>query len=229
MGRYSSAKAYGDNNAQMRSISYEQASGSAKDKPGSVSVEKVHNPYGSTAGAGSGEFHVYRHARAREAERWKQLNEEEKEKMQDKEYQDKLAQDKIEEEQRTERRRRKRQRQKEAKLKKKNLKISGVNLTSGEKKDQAEVEEDEFTYVATSRQIIENAPEAKINAVERTKEIPENEAKRVDEGLVNKARLSASESVPVDATAFPNDGSFVELMKKKLTQKGGEKQSPEDL
>ena len=49
-------------------------------------TEKVVNPYGSTAGAGSGEFHVYRHARARELSRWKQLDKEEQEQLLDKEF-----------------------------------------------------------------------------------------------------------------------------------------------
>jgi hypothetical protein len=37
---------------------------------------QVVNPYGSTAGAGSGEFHVSRHARSREMMRIQQLDEE---------------------------------------------------------------------------------------------------------------------------------------------------------
>ena len=52
----------------------------------SVKAEKVNNPYGSTAGAGSGDFHVYRHARAREAERWKLMNAEEREKSLEEQY-----------------------------------------------------------------------------------------------------------------------------------------------
>ena len=48
------------------------------------------NPYGSTAGAGSGEFHVYRHARAREMMRTQELDEEEAKLHADKEFHTKL-------------------------------------------------------------------------------------------------------------------------------------------
>jgi len=226
MGRYSSAKAYGDNTAQMRSISYEQASGSAKDKPGSVTAEKVHNPYGSTAGAGSGEFHVYRHARAREAERWKQINEEEKEKMLDKEYQEKLAKNTTEEEQKIERRRRKRQRAKEAKLKKKNLKISGVNLSGEEEKEKAENEDDEFTYIPISNKIAD--ARATIDKIP-SKEKLDEESKAVGEAPIKKVCVGDAESKPIDASLFPNDGSFLELMKKKLAKSEGDKQPLKDL
>ena len=56
MGRYSSVQAYADSNSNMRSVSYEQATGSSEVKKGAVKAEKVSNPYGSTAGAGSGEY-----------------------------------------------------------------------------------------------------------------------------------------------------------------------------
>jgi hypothetical protein len=70
MGRYSTVQSYADNSQNARSTAYEQERGS-----GSVKTEKVVNPYSSVAGAGSGEFHVYRHARAREQERLKRLDE----------------------------------------------------------------------------------------------------------------------------------------------------------
>lgn len=148
MGRYSSVQAYADNNANMRSIPYDQAVGSAEAKAGPVTAEKVNNPYGSTAGAGSGDFHVYRHARAREAERWKQMNQEEREKELEDEYQKKLEANRMEEEQRTAQRRKKRQRHKEAKLKKKNLALSGIIL-----KEQQDIalpvgaQDDAFAYI----------------------------------------------------------------------------------
>ncbi len=113
--------------------------------PSSVTAEKVNNPYGSTAGAGSGDFHVYRHARAREAERWKQMNQEEREKELEDEYHKTLEANQMEEDQRTAQRRKKRQRQKEAKLRKKNLALSGINLTEQQDMDP-EAQDDEFTY-----------------------------------------------------------------------------------
>eukprot|EP00581_Thalassiosira_minuscula_P007891 CAMPEP_0183706772 /NCGR_PEP_ID=MMETSP0737-20130205/3521_1 /TAXON_ID=385413 /ORGANISM="Thalassiosira miniscula, Strain CCMP1093" /LENGTH=136 /DNA_ID=CAMNT_0025934275 /DNA_START=110 /DNA_END=516 /DNA_ORIENTATION=+ len=136
MGRYTTVQAYADNNPNMRAVDYAQATGtaaaasassgpaSAADR-GPVVAEKVDNPYGSTAGAGSGEFHVYRHARAREMARWKKINADEAEMKAEEEFQQKLAQDTRAEEDKTEKRRRKRERAKEAKRRKKNMKLGG--------------------------------------------------------------------------------------------------------
>jgi Protein of unknown function (DUF1168) len=125
----------------------------------SVKAEKVDNPYGSTAGAGSGDFHVYRHARAREAERWKQMNEEEREKSLEEQYKKTLETYQTEAEQRTAQRRRKRQRLKEAKLKKKNLELSGINLKN---RDDSDIMDDEFTYTPlTEQKAFEAAEEQK--------------------------------------------------------------------
>mmetsp|Transcript_34746 Transcript_34746/g.68362 ORF Transcript_34746/g.68362 Transcript_34746/m.68362 type:complete len:260 (-) Transcript_34746:86-865(-) len=90
MGRYTTVQTFADNNPSMRSIPYDQAAGKAPapptdpsadasapataKKPGRVIVERVVNPYGSTAGAGSGEFHVYRAARAREQTRLRAMD-----------------------------------------------------------------------------------------------------------------------------------------------------------
>lgn len=131
------------------------------------------NPYGSTAGAGSGDFHVYRHARAREAERWKKLNEEEKQEELDREFEAKRKADETEEDRKTAQRRAKRQRQKEAKLRKKNMKLSGIAASVATSENKAAEDDSEFTYTP---------------AVEQ-------------------------KTAPVE---FVNDGSFLEMMKKKL-------------
>ena len=52
-------------------VSPTTAAAAASSRP--VRAEKVVNPYSSTAGAGSGEFHVYRHSRAREMARLKAI------------------------------------------------------------------------------------------------------------------------------------------------------------
>ena len=72
------------------------------------------------------EFHTYRHARAREMDRWKQIDEQETLERLEREFQDKLDKDHQEITAKTDKNRKKRQRQKEAKLRKKNLKLSGV-------------------------------------------------------------------------------------------------------
>jgi Protein of unknown function (DUF1168) len=99
------------------------------------------NPYGSAAGAGSGEFHVYRHARSRELERMETLKESEEEAKRDEEFQKMMEKNRQEDMERTEKLRKKRQRQKEAKQRKKNLTKVGVVLTTG-----FEEEEEDFAY-----------------------------------------------------------------------------------
>eukprot|EP00947_MAST-08B_sp_MAST-8B-sp1_P001705 g1705.t1 len=80
MGRYTTVQTYSDNNPNAPVQSYEQATGGGRDysKEGEPSQKKlavqdkvdvVDNVSGSTAGAGSGEFHVYRAQRRREYER----------------------------------------------------------------------------------------------------------------------------------------------------------------
>jgi len=160
--------------------------------------EKVVNPYGSTAGAGSGEFHVYRHARAREMERIKGLEEEEREELLDQNYNETLTQYKTQQEERTEKRRRKRKRQKEAKLRRKNLKLAGVNPHVEEEEENG-VHKEEFTYV------------------------PVNGKVKDDEDGGGKKETTKDETVPTKLP-FANDGSFLEQMKKRLAAEQEAKQ-----
>jgi len=153
MGRYTTVQAYADKSAGMRSISYEQATSASTSTTAAndndfVRPEKVENPYGSTAGAGSGNFHVYRHARAREKERLKQMDDNEYEQKIEADFQQKVEQNAREDELKTEKNRKKRQRAKEAKRRKKNLKLSGVDTQSNDKSSpDIVVDEDEFHYV----------------------------------------------------------------------------------
>ena len=80
MGRYTTVQTYSDTNPMVVKLPYDEAAknssaaaleaglGSADtDKHGAgYTVEKVNNVMGSTAGAGSGDFHHYRHTRRRE-------------------------------------------------------------------------------------------------------------------------------------------------------------------
>ncbi|XP_033904445.2 PRKR-interacting protein 1 homolog [Acipenser ruthenus] len=78
--------------------------------------EFVRDVMGSSAGAGSGEFHVYRHLRRREYQRQECMDTmSEKQKM-DKEYQEKLQKNNQATAEKTAKRRKKRQKLKEKKL-----------------------------------------------------------------------------------------------------------------
>jgi hypothetical protein len=224
MGRYTSVQAYADNNANVRSIPYDQATGADKIKddkdgsgkeikPGAVTTEKVSNPYGSTAGAGSGEFHVYRHARAREAARWKALDASEQQALEQQQFQEQVKLTHNEEAEKTARRRKKRQREKEAKQRKKHLKAAGISTTVED--DSKNAGDGEFTYIPEKDQ-----QDKKDAASEDT---PNDDSSAEDPTKKSSDSAAASATSPMED--IPNDGSFLELMKKKLEaeQRGKQK------
>eukprot|EP00536_Pseudo-nitzschia_multiseries_P017868 jgi/Psemu1/161269/gw1.1889.10.1 len=140
MGRFTSVQIVSDNNSNNRTITYEQAKGgssntdnnnadnnsNSNNSSNKLVTEKVVNPYGSTSGAGSGEFHVYRHARARELARWNALDEDAKRTRELREFEEKRSADRNEAETKASKNRRKRQREKDAKRRKKHLKAAGI-------------------------------------------------------------------------------------------------------
>mmetsp|Transcript_8980 Transcript_8980/g.21853 ORF Transcript_8980/g.21853 Transcript_8980/m.21853 type:complete len:226 (+) Transcript_8980:103-780(+) len=221
MGRYTTVQAYADNNPNMRAVDYAQATGTAaassssgKDAApaatanrGPVVTEKVDNPYGSTAGAGSGEFHVYRHARAREMARWKKINADEAEMKAEDEFRTKIAHDTNVEEEKTEKRRRKRERAKEAKRRKKNMKLGGVGGGMADEVDGGAAEEFEYTPVAAS-EISQGALQSDDKVSGDEKAVPE---KKDEESSDRKSPPEENGKLP-----FANDGSFLERMKKEL-------------
>ncbi|KAG9322509.1 hypothetical protein KVV02_001251 [Mortierella alpina] len=73
----------------------------------------VKNVQGSSAGAGSGEFHVYRAGRRREYARLKNMELESKEQRELREHEEKMQAKKAEDEEKTEKNRTKRQRRKQ--------------------------------------------------------------------------------------------------------------------
>jgi len=153
MGRYSTVQAYADNNTGVRKVPYEQAAAAASSSSGdnkqqaaaAPRPEKVVNPYGSTAGAGSGEFHVYRHARNREMQRQKLMELSAAEQEAEEKFRQEMEANQQWEEERTAKRRRKRERQKNAKKRKQNLAKAGILDTTdgGGNAAAASVNEDE--------------------------------------------------------------------------------------
>uniref|UniRef100_A0A8C8SEI1 PRKR interacting protein 1 n=1 Tax=Pelusios castaneus TaxID=367368 RepID=A0A8C8SEI1_9SAUR len=107
--------------------------------------EFVRDVMGSSAGAGSGEFHVYRHLRRREYQRQDFMDAMAEKQKLDEEYQKKLEKNKIIAEEQTAKRRRKRQKLKEKKLlaKKSKLEQKKNQEESDQSQEQQTSEEDD--------------------------------------------------------------------------------------
>ncbi|XP_041831124.1 PRKR-interacting protein 1 homolog [Melanotaenia boesemani] len=99
--------------------------------------EFVRDVMGSSAGAGSGEFHVYRHLRRREYQRQDFLDKLAEHHDKDVKYIDKVEQNKLAAEERTAKRRKKRD-----KLKKKKLLAKKAKLEAKSKKEDADKSSD---------------------------------------------------------------------------------------
>lgn len=219
MGRYSSVQAFADNHTGVQKVPYEQAAAATGDgstKQGgtgsgraSVQPEKVVNPYGSTAGAGSGEFHVYRHARNRELQRQSHIERTAAEDEAEEQFQRELAKNKDWEEERTAKRRNKRERQKNAKKRKSNLAKAGINVRGnvGATEDDSDDDEDEFQYT----------PGDALAPLQQELESTTN--KNDDDGpnICNEVK-----EAPVPEIL--NDGSFLQIMTKKMEEQ--QKQPP---
>ncbi|XP_068633010.1 PRKR-interacting protein 1 homolog [Battus philenor] len=103
----------------------------------------VRNVMGSSAGAGSGEFHVYRHLRRKEYARQKFIQEKsEKEKLDD-EYHKKIEENRKAAEERTAKKRAKRLKKKQkAKMKKPNQSICKDSSQTESNKNESESDSD---------------------------------------------------------------------------------------
>ena len=172
--------------------------------------EKVVNPYGSTAGANSGDFHLYRQTRAREMERMKELTEGEMERRKNVEFENKIKREREEEDKKTEKRRKKRQRHKEARSRRKILAKAGVKVDHDP--DDEDDFEDDFAVPA---------PEELLDT-EKSYGITND---RDSGGAQTEKESKENPAEPDDAPAppFPNDGSFLEMIKKQSDEKHAEK------
>lgn len=104
--------------------------------------EFVRDVMGSSAGAGSGEFHVYRHLRRREYQRQDFLDKIADKLDEDQQYLDKVEKNKQEAEERTAKRRKKREKLKQKKLMAKKAKLESKNKEDEEDKSSDSSEED---------------------------------------------------------------------------------------
>ncbi|KAF7661236.1 hypothetical protein LDENG_00266470 [Lucifuga dentata] len=106
--------------------------------------EFVRDVMGSSAGAGSGEFHVYRHLRRREYQRQDFLDTMAEKYHKDQEYLDKVKQNQEAAEERTAKRRKKREKLKQKKLTAKKAKEETKNKNEeGDKRSASSEEEEE--------------------------------------------------------------------------------------
>ncbi|CEG36241.1 Uncharacterized conserved protein [Plasmopara halstedii] len=96
MGCYTTLQTFSDQDAQGAAVAYD-ADSNAKDssdaasnvKGGKLVVNRVDNVSGSSAGAGSGEFHTYRAARRREMDRIASMEQQYKDNKAQQEFEDK--------------------------------------------------------------------------------------------------------------------------------------------
>ena len=116
--------------------------GPRKEKDPNKAPEFVYNVMGSSAGAGSGEFHVYRQIRRKEFLRTKVLDEQLSKEKLNEEYHAKLEENQREAEERTAKKRAKRMKKKE-KLKKKKANKGKEKQPEEVKKSESESESEE--------------------------------------------------------------------------------------
>uniref|UniRef100_A0A3Q3ETF8 PRKR interacting protein 1 n=1 Tax=Kryptolebias marmoratus TaxID=37003 RepID=A0A3Q3ETF8_KRYMA len=106
--------------------------------------EFVRDVMGSSAGAGSGEFHVYRHLRRREYQRQDFLDKMSEKQNKDVQYLEKLEQNKQAAEERTAKRRKKRDKLRRKKLQAKKAKLE--DKKEGERSSESSEEEEKEEY-----------------------------------------------------------------------------------
>ncbi|XP_059010321.1 PRKR-interacting protein 1 isoform X1 [Mustela lutreola] len=125
--------------------------------------EFVRDVMGSSAGAGSGEFHVYRHLRRREYQRQDYMDAMAEKQKLDAEFQKRLERNKIAAEEQTAKRRKKRQKLKEKKLLAKKMKLEQKK----QKEDQNQKVSCEVPAVPGLRVCMSDRPDPRLGVLRR--------------------------------------------------------------
>ena len=137
MGRYTSVQGFSDQNTKTISSSSTSAPpGAPKAK---LVTERVLNVHGSTAGASSSEFDVYRLGRRRELDRLNAMEQETRKAVVEELYVAKIERNRIEAEERTKKNAEKRKKKKMKKLfnkKKQKLSDGTANVADNEDSDE---------------------------------------------------------------------------------------------
>ncbi|XP_052861807.1 PRKR-interacting protein 1 homolog [Anopheles cruzii] len=165
---------------------------SAKDRDfGNAIPSFVRNVMGSSAGAGSGEFHVYRHLRRKEYARQKHIQEKSRTEQMDDDFQAKLEQNRQTAEDRTAKKRAKRQKRK-------------AKQKANHGKKPKRVEQDEESCSSGGSDTEENepseAPQSDDKASEKEKEPVAAEAVDTDEPCQAAEETGDKNSEPKDST-----------------------------
>jgi Protein of unknown function (DUF1168) len=142
MGRYTSVKGFSNERTKLVG-GYVAATGGAEGvgAPKAPRPDKVENVMGSTAGAGSCEFHLYRAARSREVSRLESLESADALEQERAAFAERVDKNRQEAEERTKRNAEKRKKRKRKKLK--------ANGSPNQAKESDDEEEDEEQFKAT--------------------------------------------------------------------------------
>ncbi|KAJ0404516.1 hypothetical protein P43SY_001616 [Pythium insidiosum] len=168
MGRYTTVQTYTDQDSKVAALSYETAAvtegAAASGDVGAMAVKRgvsdsddkfhfnrVDNVSGSSAGAGSGEFHMYRAARRREMERVERMEKEHAARQAQDEFEAKRLQKKEEFEARANKRADKRRRRKE-RAKARSLNVNGDDDDDDNDKEEKSTASDDPSEKASKRQ-----------------------------------------------------------------------------
>ncbi|XP_050079570.1 PRKR-interacting protein 1 homolog [Anopheles maculipalpis] len=165
----------------------------------------VRNVMGSSAGAGSGEFHVYRHLRRKEYARQKQIQEKSHAEQLDDAFQQKLENNRKAAEERTAKKRAKRlkkkAKQKEQRGKKPKLSESGNDMS--EDTSEEEEEEDEEGNDGTP---VQGTDAGDPPQQERESDKEQNESEKLDD-ITGKEKDSNRNDEPTQLANQPTENS----------------------
>lgn len=217
-----SIHAVADNNAKVAPIPYDVASGGVKastDKSaGAIRVPKVLNTTGSTAGAGSGEFHMYRKARREEMDRIANMEKNHREMIADTEFRTRVEQHRIEEEERTRKKAEKRRKQKErerAKRQKRSGSADGSADESGDVEDDSGSDLEhkpahDSSSSSSASPLKANAGTPASNGVTASEHSAVNQSSSTGSGGITADATAGAPVAADEADALANDGSFLQ-------------------